>query len=101
MNCHCLYCAQLNAFLADPAAEVGRIRAAENHRAHVLDMVGRHRCDLKHALERQGGPHTLVLTKTRGDYDRAVKRYTADQQLLRALPAASGLRSTKRPRPSK
>ena len=33
-DCECQYCAQLNAFLADPANEVGRIPAREDLRQH-------------------------------------------------------------------
>lgn len=88
VDCKCQYCAQLKAFLADPAHEVGRIPAREEMRRHLIDMIGRHRCDVKHALERKGSPYSLVLTKTTGSFDRAVKRFEEDRRLLSELPVS-------------
>lgn len=84
--CNCQYCAQLNTFLADPASKVGRIAAREDLRQHVLGMINRHQCDVTHTLDRKKSPYALVLTKTTGSYERAVKRYEADRKLLSALP---------------
>ncbi|MHB1422348.1 MAG: 2OG-Fe(II) oxygenase [Gemmataceae bacterium] len=86
VNCTCQYCAQLKAFLADRTNEVGRIPAREEMRQHLIGIIGRHQCDVKHALERKGSPYSLVLTKTNGSFDRAVKRFEADCRLLTALP---------------
>ena len=86
--CTCQYCAQLKAFLADPANEVGRIPAREDMRQHLIGMIDRHQCDVKHALERKGSPYSLVLTKTTGSFERAAKRFEADRRLLNALPIA-------------
>jgi hypothetical protein len=83
--CTCQYCAQLNAFLADPANEVGRIPAREDMRQHLIGMIGRHDCDLKHALERKGSPYSLVLTKTTASFERAAKRFEANCRLLNVL----------------
>jgi hypothetical protein len=87
--CTCRYCAQLKAFLADPAREVGRIPAGEDMRRHLVHTIGRHQCDVKHALERTGRPYSLVLTKTTGSFDHALERYEADCRLLEALPEAN------------
>lgn len=83
--CTCQYCAQLKAFLADPDNEVGRIPAREDSRQHLIGMIGRHDCDVKHALERKGSPYSLVLTKTAGSFDRAAKRFEANRRLLKVL----------------
>ncbi|MFO0799650.1 MAG: 2OG-Fe(II) oxygenase [Gemmataceae bacterium] len=88
VECRCNFCTQLNAFLADPTAEVGRIPASEDRRRHVIQQVERHRSDVTHRLERTGRPFTLVLTKTTGSYERAVQRYKKDCRLLRELPSA-------------
>ncbi len=48
-------------------------------------MIGQHQCDVKHTLDRKGSPHALVLTKTTGSYDRAVRRFEADRKLLSTL----------------
>jgi hypothetical protein len=87
VECRCNFCTQLNTFLADPTAEVGRIPASEDRRRHVIQQVERHRSDVTHRLERAGRPYTLVLTKTTGSYDRAVQRYKTDCRLLRELPS--------------
>jgi hypothetical protein len=86
VECTCQYCAQLKAFLADPAKAIGRIAAREDVRRHLIDMIHRHQCDVKHTLERKGSPYSLVLTKTTGSFDRSVKRFDADRRLLNALP---------------
>ena len=86
--CECEYCAQLKAFLADPANEVGRIPAREDMRQHLIGIIDRHQCDVKHSLERKGSPYSLVLTKTTGSFERAVKRFEANRRLLNALPIA-------------
>jgi hypothetical protein len=83
--CTCQYCAQLNAFLANPASEVGRIPAREDMRQHLIGMIGRHQCDVKYILERKGSPYSLVLTKTTGSFERATKRFEANRRLLKVL----------------
>ena len=87
--CTCQYCGQLNAFLADPAIEVGRIPAREEMRQHLIGMIGRHQCDVNHALERKRSPYSLVLTKTIGSFERAAKRFEADRRLLMILDEVS------------
>jgi hypothetical protein len=87
--CKCQFCDKLKAFLADPAHEVGRIPAREDMRRHLIDMIGRHQCDVGHALERKGSPYSLVLTKTTGSFDRAVKQFEEDCRLLSSLPSDS------------
>jgi hypothetical protein len=87
--CTCRYCAQLTAFLADPANETMRIPAREDKRQHLIGMIGRHNCDVKHALERKGSPYSLVLTKTTGSFERAIKRFEANCQLLKTLDDVS------------
>lgn len=84
--CRCEFCAQLNAFLADAANKVGRIPAREDCRQHLIMKIEQHQCDVTHTLERTKSPYTLVLTKTTGSFDRALKRFRADQKLLRELP---------------
>jgi hypothetical protein len=86
LACNCQYCAQLKAFLADPANEVGRIPARESMRLHLIGIIGQHQCDVKHALECKGSPYSLVLTKTSGSFERDLKRFEANRRLLSALP---------------
>ncbi len=86
VSCKCQFCAKLNAILADGANEVGRIPAREDIRRHVLDQINRHHCDVKHTLDRTRSPFSLVLTKTTGSYERAVKQYELNVKLLSSLP---------------
>lgn len=88
MTCGCPRCAQLKAFLADPEKEVARIPAREDHREHLISMINTHQCDVSHALDCKGRPYSLVLTKTTGSYDRALRRFEMDRTLLAELPAA-------------
>ena len=87
VSCDCRFCTRLNAFLSDPTAETTRIPAREDMRRHLTGMIGRHQCDVQYTLERKGSPYSLVLTKNTGSFDRAVKRFQADQTLLECLPS--------------
>jgi 2OG-Fe(II) oxygenase superfamily len=87
--CTCPHCMQLKAFLADPANAVGRIPAREDIRQHLIGMIGRHSCDVKHALERKGSPYSLVLTKTTGSFERATQQFAAHRRLLTILDKVS------------
>ena len=86
VTCNCQYCTQLNTFLASPASEVGRIPAKEESRRHLIDSINKHRCDITHKLEKTGSPYSLVLKKTTGSYERALKRFETDCSLQSALP---------------
>jgi hypothetical protein len=86
VDCKCQYCAQLNAFLADPANQVGRIAAREDLRRHVMNNADQHQSDVKYVLERKGSPFSLVFTKTNGSFERRLKRFEADLRLLSELP---------------
>jgi len=93
VKCNCQYCAQLKNFLADPDKQVGRIRAREDVRRHLMFTLEKHKCDVKYELESVGSPYSLVLTKTYGSFERAVKRYNSDCRLLSDLPPASLMES--------
>lgn len=88
MNCLCGFCAQLGAFLADPANPSTKISAREDHRNHLEHEIFRHEYDVTHTLERRGSPYSLILTKTTGSFERAVKRYQLNLKLLQSLPQA-------------
>jgi hypothetical protein len=87
VECRCNFCTQLNTFLADPRTEIVQIPAGEERRQHLIHQIQRHKCDVKHSLERSGRPYSLILTKTTGSHDRAVVRYKKDRRLLRELEA--------------
>ena len=85
VECSCRFCAELKAFLADPLAETGRIKAPEANRSHVIDRIRHHECDVTHKLEKKGSPYALVLTKTNGSFERQVRRHAANCKLLETV----------------
>ena len=85
IECKCKFCQELKAILGDPTSKVGRIRAAENYRSHVLESMRKHHSDVTHGLEKIGSPHILVLTKTDGSFQRRLKRYHDEQALLNTV----------------
>ena len=85
IECKCKFCQELKTILGDPTSKVGRIRAAENYRSHVLESVRKHNSDVTHGLEKIGSPHVLVLTKTDGSFQRRLKRYHDEQALLNTV----------------
>jgi len=87
VECDCQFCEQLNEFLRDPECEVTRIKAREDRRDHVESNIREYRCDVSHKLERIGSPHSLVLTKTTGSHEHALKQYATYVKLLKALPS--------------
>jgi hypothetical protein len=87
VDCKCQYCAQLKAFLADPANEITRIPAREDMRRQLINIIESHQYDVKHTLERKGSPYSLVLTKTSGSFERSVQRFETNRRLLSNLPS--------------
>ena len=85
-DCNCVRCGQLADFLKDPALESGMIKARKDELEHVQNQIRRHRLDADSKLDRTTRPFTLMLTKTIGSHDRAVKQYHADIKLCRSLP---------------
>lgn len=83
--CTCQHCRRLNEILAAPNEATGRIHAREDMRSHLITTISRHQCDVTHKLEKTGSPYALVFTKTDGSYQRRLKRYCADQELLETV----------------
>lgn len=54
-------------------------------RAHLHQIIERHRLDLEHVTERRGRPFTLVCTKTRASHERRLAEYAEDVSNMRAL----------------
>lgn len=85
LNCHCVYCGELSAFLADPTREVARFPLAKQRRQHLHDVIERNHCDCTHETLRVGSPQTLVCKKTNGSYDRACEDYQRNLRHLNAI----------------
>ena len=85
VKCRCEHCAKLRAFCKDPVAETARFPLRQELRAHLHQIIDRHRLDLAHVTERRGRPFTLVCTKTRASHERRLAEYATDVTNMRAL----------------
>ena len=97
VKCRCEHCAKLRAFCKDPVAETARFPLRQELRAHLHQIIERHRLDLTHVTERRGRPFTLVCTKTRASHERRLAEYADDVSNMRALAeSAPGGRQARR-----
>ena len=87
--CNCKQCNQLSAFLRDPDQETTRIAARKELRSHLEQQIASERLDVTHKTDASSSTHALLLTKTTGSYNDAVKQYTSDLKLLAELNALS------------
>src|SRR5271163_556285 len=85
VGCKCEHCAELSAFLDDPARGVWRFRAGQANRSHVELTIKSARVDISMKTEKQGSPHILVCAKTQASYERAVKQRATDVAEAAAL----------------
>jgi hypothetical protein len=63
LRCRCDRCTKLHAFLIARERSVLEWPLAEEHRAHIHQMIERHELPLDHRTRRTRRPYTLVLTK--------------------------------------
>ena len=89
VECSCKHCEELRAFCKDPAAETARFPLRKDLRAHLHQIIDRHRLDLTHVTERRGKPYTLVCTKTRASHQRRLAEYAEDVSNMRALAGSA------------
>jgi hypothetical protein len=89
VGCKCQYCSELARFLADPDREGWMLRAAQQHRTHVENEIGRARADLNMRTERQGSPHSLICKKNQASYERRIRQRKQDLADLAALTASA------------
>ena len=83
--CTCEHCRKLRAFCRDPDAKVARFPLRKELRAHLHQIIDRHRLDLDHVTERRGRPYTLVCTKNRASHKRRLAEYAKDVAAMRTL----------------
>ena len=86
VTCQCEHCSTLKTFLADGTIETDRLAAGESTRKHVLQQISRDQLDVETTLSKSSRPYALVMSKTQGSYERAVKQFEIDSQLLQQLP---------------
>lgn len=90
VDCKCEDCRELVQFLRDPALRVGRFPLRKERRQHLHRQIDHHHLDCTHETERKGSPQTLLCTKTQASFDRKLKQYHSDRELLAELQAFSG-----------
>ncbi len=92
LNCKCEDCRALARFLRDPAVRVGRFPLRQERRQHLRQQIDHHHLDCTHETERKGSPQTLLCTKTQASFERKLKRYHADRELLSELQALADVK---------
>ena len=86
LGCRCERCRMLHAFLIAPERRVFEWPLAKEHRAHVHQIIERHKLPVAHQTRRAGRPYTLVLTKLEKLFERDTtrrKRWLGDLEWLR------------------
>ncbi len=83
--CRCELCGKLRVFCQDPVVRQARFPLRKELRAHLHDIIERHRLDLDHETERRGRPYTLVCTKNRASHERRRAEYVEDVSHMRSL----------------
>jgi hypothetical protein len=81
-GCKCSLCSQLSHFLEDPCAQTLRLPLAKERRQHLHQIIERGQLDTTHVTERRGRPFTLVCTKNKASYERALKAHRVDLDQL-------------------
>lgn len=85
LTCKCADCKTLASFMADPDAETLRLPLAAKRRGHLHNTINVKKLDLTHETERVGRPQTLVCTKTKDSYERALEAYQLDLDCLASI----------------
>lgn len=86
-GCNCADCKQLGRFLQNPTLKTIRLPLAEHRRQHLHQIIDRMLLDTTHDTERRGRPYSLICTKTKGSYERAVKAHQLDLDQLARIRA--------------
>jgi hypothetical protein len=81
-GCGCADCKELRRFLNDAGAETLRLPLAEPRRRHLHQVIDGRKLDTTHVTERRGRPYTLVCTKTKASYERALRAHEVDLDQL-------------------
>ncbi len=84
-GCDCPLCKEMQSFLADPAMEIFRITAREDHRQHLVGVIQSKQLDVSTRTEKVSNRYALVMTKTMETYERSLKQHHADIKLLASL----------------
>jgi predicted 2-oxoglutarate/Fe(II)-dependent dioxygenase YbiX len=82
-GCDCADCRELSRFLDDPNKQTLRLPIHERRRQHLHQIIDEKKLDTTHVTERQGRPYTLVCTKTKASYERALEAHYVDLDHLK------------------
>jgi hypothetical protein len=85
IKCTCKDCAELRAFLNNPAQSTWSFKAAEAKRKHIEHSIKSYQCDLTCITERKGSPYSLICTKNMASYQRRVEQRKNDLDMLARL----------------
>ena len=85
IKCTCKDCAELRAFLNNPAQSTWSFKAAEAKRKHIEHSIKSYQCDLTCITERKGSPYSLICTKNMASYQRRVEQRKNDLDVLARL----------------
>lgn len=90
VNCSCMDCQNLNAFLVDPNRGIGRFSVNKSRRQHLHNKLDNANIDCQHVTERVGSPQTLVVSKTFKQLENTWRKWSMRkieaQKVLRAFP---------------
>jgi predicted 2-oxoglutarate/Fe(II)-dependent dioxygenase YbiX len=84
-GCDCTDCRELSRFLKAPNLQTLRLPLATDRRQHLHGVIDSKRLDTTHVTERRGRPYTLVFTKTKASYERALKAHHVDLDHLKKV----------------
>ena len=89
IDCDCEHCADLQTFCDDPVATERQFAVRQDLRAHLQEMIQRHRIDLRCTELRRGRPYRLACVKTRASYKRRLEQYGKEIEAMRRLVATA------------
>ncbi len=89
IECDCEHCADLQTFCDDPVATERQFAVRQDLRAHLQEMIRRHRIDLRCTELRRGRPYRLACVKTRASYKRRLEQYGKEIEAMRRLVATA------------
>lgn len=73
--CSCRDCEMLNSFITSPTQKVGWFAIGKSRRMHLHQQLNNAKETYTHITERTGNPQTLIVTKTRKEWESKVKAW--------------------------
>lgn len=95
-SCSCADCVTLMRFLRHPTETQQRFKMGKARRFHLHRQLDSNVCSATHVTEHVGNPHTLVVTKTRTNYNKDCKKLQNEKATLSRLRALIGAPPAKR-----